>query len=332
MRFVAYCPSIAGLALAALTISSFGQSTPPSLKTLHSIIQDLDAHPEGPEPEGIGELEGLVDAATIAEIKQELPTLVSLTESPHPQQSVEALLILITVARRQKAGLPKNRAEIDPLAAEAIRPYISRLAPRFTDPSPNRGFALMLFTNLVGVRPVSPELVKVALRVLQDPKSTQTTPDTTSKSPGESEASMGPQILWLLLPADANFYRDPATNTTEGQDSPEVQQAIVNFLRRPDQTAESLSETVRALALSQVQNLTVNRELLHLLNSTDPIVQKAILSHIASLTLAPEDFASAHARVMQIAANPSTPVEIQKLAKPLLTCWSNDRHHDNCPG
>ena len=167
--------------------------------------------------------------------------------------------------------------------------------------------------------------------MLQDPQSTQATLDTTRKSPAGKAPSIGPQMLWVLLSADATFHRDPVTNIPEGKDTPEVQQAIVTFLRRPDQTAESLSETVRALALAQVQNPPVNAELSRLLDSTDPIVQRAILSHIATLTLTPEDFASAHTRVTQLASSAATPIEIQKLAKTLLTCWSNDRHYGVCP-
>ena len=320
--------SVSGLALAMVSISGLAQLTTPNLQTLHSIVQDLETHPGGYGPQWAANLDGPVNVASIAEIKQELPALVGLTESPNLQQRGNALLVLYAIA----AGQPENSRERDILAEGAIVPYISRLAPRFNDPSTsNRGLTLVLFQALATVRPAPPKLLKVALAVLQDPQSTQATPDTTRKSPNGKAPSIGPQVLWVILSADATFHRDPATNIPEGQDSPEVQQAIVTFLRRPDQTAESLSETVRALALAQVQNPPVNAELLRLLDSTDPIVQRAILSHIATLTLTPEDFASAHDRVTQFAANATTPAEIQKLAKALLTCWSNNRHHDVCP-
>ncbi len=319
--------SLARLALAVLAISGFAQSTTPNLQTLHSVVQELEKSPEGHGPQWAAELDGPINAASIAEIKQELPAIVGLTESPNPQLRGNALLILYGIAERQKPGLPENRRERDLLV-----PYISRLTPRLKDPSTsNQGLSLILFQALAAVRPAPPELLKVALTVLQDPQSTQTTPDTTRKSPTRKAPSIGPQMLWVLLSADATFYRDPATNITEGRDSPQVQQAILTFLRRSDQTAESLSETVRALALAQVQNPAVNAELLRLLDSTDPVVQRAILSHIATLTLTPDDFASARVRVTQLAANPATPIEIRKLAKTLLTCWSNDRHHDVCP-
>ncbi len=332
MSFMARYLSLAGLALAVLAISGLAQSTTPNLQTLHSIVQELEKSPEGHGPQWAAELDGPINAASIAEIKRELPAIVGLTESSNPQLRGNALLILYGIAERQKAGLPENRGERDLLADDAIVPYISRLAPRLKDPSTsNQGLSLILFQALAAVRPAPPELLKVALTVLQDPQSTQATPDTTRKSPTGIAFSIGPQMLWVLLSADATFYRDPATNITEGRDSPQVQQAILTFLRRSDQTAESLSETVRALALAQVQNPAVNKELLGLLDSADPVVQRAILSHIATLTLTPDDFASAYVRVTQLAANAATPIEIQKLAKTVLTCWSNDRHHDVCP-
>jgi hypothetical protein len=138
-------------------------------------------------------------------------------------------------------------------------------------------------------------------------------------------------MLWVLLPAAAEFYRDAATNITEGRDSAEVQEAIIQFLHRSDQTTESLSESIRALAVAQPQNPAVNAELLPLLNSSDVVVQKALLRNIARLTLSSEDFATARARVASIATDPSTPMDLRQIASSLLPCWSNDRHHGFCP-
>ncbi len=320
------------LILTSCFACGLAQSSTSDPQTLQSVVQELKSNPATHGPQWAAELDGPINAAPLVEIEQELPALVGLTESLNLQQRGNALLVLYGIAERQKAGLPENRREMDLSADEAIVPYISRLAPRLNDPSTaNRNLTLILFQALAAVRPAPPELLKVALMVLQDPLSTQAMPDTTGKSPNGKTPSIGPQMLSILLFADAKFHRDPATNIVEGQDSTEVQQAIVTFLRRPDQTAESLAETVRVFALAQVQNPPVNTELLRLLDSTNPDVQRAILSHIATLTLTSEEFASAHARVAQLAASANTPMEIQKLARVLLTCWSNDRHHDICP-
>ncbi len=74
-------------------------------------------------------------------------------------------------------------------------------------------------------------------------------------------------MLWIVLPAGATFEVDPKTAITEGPDSPEVQAAVAAFAQRPDQTPESLAETVRAIALAQPQNPEVNEHLLPLLDT-----------------------------------------------------------------
>ena len=190
--------------------------------------------------------------------------------------------------------------------------------------------SLILFGTLARVSPTPPELLKAAFTILQDPGSTQVTVDTNGILPNAKEPPLGPQMFWILLPADATFYRDPVTNITEGQSSPEVQNVLMTFLRRPDQTAESLSECGRALSLAQVRNSAVNAELLRWLDSADPVVQTVVLENTRSLTLTPADFAAAHSRVTHLAEDAATPIEVRKLAKNLLSCWTNERHQ-SCP-
>jgi hypothetical protein len=280
----------------------------------------------------MADLDTTINAASLAEIKQALPTLVALTESPDPQLRGKALLVLYGLASRRKAGLPENRREPDISADKLIVPYLPRLAPRLTDSAtPARNMSLLLFQAFTVIHPAPQELLTITLSVLQDPRSTQQTPDTTQGSVGGKAPSIGPQILWVLLPIGATYSVDPATGITEGRDSPEVRQAIIDFLRRPDQTTESTSESIRALAMAQPQNPDVNGELLHLLGSPDPEVQMALLRNLARLTLTPEAFASARAQVARLANDPAKSTDVQGLAKAILPCWNNDRHKGLCP-
>ena len=149
--------SLSGLALAMVSISGLAQSTTPNLQTLHSIVQDLETHPEGYGPQWAADLDGPVNIASISEIKQELPILVRLTESPNPQQRGNALLVLYAIA----AGRPENRRERDLLADDAIVPYISRLAPRSNDPSTsNRGLYAPSFSGFSCYPPSSARTAK----------------------------------------------------------------------------------------------------------------------------------------------------------------------------
>ncbi len=206
-------------------------------------------------------------------------------------------------------------------------PYLSRLEPRLTDAAAScRALSLMLFEALAAIRPAPPELIEAGLSALKSSQSTRPTAGESSPGP-----SLGAQMLWVLLPAGAEFHVDPATHITEGRDSEEVQAAVIEFLRRSDQTTESLSESIRALALAQPQNPAVNADLLRLLDSPDVEVQKALLQNLPKLTLPPKEFERARSRVKAMSADSNTPEDLRRMASELLPCWSNDRHHGVCP-
>ncbi len=319
------------LTLALLPIAAYPQANPTDLPTLHSVVQYVEAHSEDRGLQAIGQLDSIVNAASLSEIKQELPAIVGLTESSNDHQRENALIVLFAIGMRQKTRLPENRREMDMQGNEAIVPYISRLAPRLTDSwTPNRRITLILFNGLAAVRPVPPELLETGFTILQDPGSTRTITDTTEPSLTRNEPAIGPQMLWVLLRAGATYHRDPVTNITEGEDSPEVQEAIIAFLRRSDQTPSSVAESIRALTLAQAQNPNVNGALLRFLDSSNPEMQRVVLTSIRGLTLTPEDYASARARVTHTAKDTAMPPDIQKLASDVLSCWPNDRHHA-CP-
>lgn len=298
---------------------------------LGSLPQELKANPDSRDPSLNEDLDAIVQSATLAEIKKVVPALVNLTESSNSQLRGAALLVLYAIANRQD-GLAGKSGGRDLAADKAIVPFLPRLEPRLMDSStPCRGMSLLLFQALTAITPTPPELITAALRLLKNPQSTYAMPDTTPGSLRGSGTSPGPQILWILLPAGATYYLNPETHITEGRDSPEVQSAIIEFLHRPDQTTESLLESIRALTVSQVQNPAVNAALLPLLNSSDVEVQKALLGQVARLTCTPNDFASARNRVKSIETDPNSPVDLQKLASSLLLRWSDDRHQDACP-
>jgi hypothetical protein len=305
-----------------LCVSGSGRAQSPSRpQSLASVPQELEAHPEHADPEWAAGLDGVVKSAAPGEIKETVPALVTLTESSNPKLSSGALLVLYAIAVGQSSGAG-GAANYDYLV-----PYISRLAPRLMDPyRPNRGMSLLLFQALAFVRPTPPDLIKAAVAVLQDPRSTQMMPDTTNKSLTGNSSSMGAQMLWVLIPAGASYHRDPATKITEGQYSADVQEIILAFLRRPDQTTESLSECIRAMAVAQPQNPAVNAQLIRLLDYPDVAVREALLRHVTSLTLTPEDFSYARGRIARIVTDAAEPANLKQLANSILPCWQNDRH------
>lgn len=294
-------------------------------RSLRSIPQELKANPDRVDPEWTEGLDKVVQSATPAEIKETVPEAVALTESSNPKVSAGALLVLYAIGIGPIGRGPSTREGGSNF--ELIVPDIPRLAPRLMDSSAAaRGMSLMLFQGLAYMRPTPPELIKAAVAVLQDPRSTQLMPDTRSKPQPGNASSMGAQVLWVLLPAGASFHLDPATKIMEVEDSAEVQEAILKFLRRPDQTAESLSECIRAMAVAEPQNTAVNAQLIKLLDYPDVVVREALLRQITSLTLTPEDFFYARSRVARIVTDAAEPAKLKELANSILPCWQNDRH------
>jgi hypothetical protein len=294
--------------------------SPTGPRSLTSIPQELRANPDRTDPEWTEGLDKLVKSATPAEIGETVPELMVLTEAPDPQLRGKALLVLYGISTGPSTREGRSNFEL-------IVPYIPRLTPRLMDAySPSRGMSLLLLGGMAFLRPPPPELIKAAIAVLQDPRSTQMMPDTRMKPPFGDTSSMGARVLAVLLPAGASYHRDPATGITEGEDSAEVQAAVVTFLRRPDQTAESLTESIREIGLAQPQSTTVNAQLIKLLDYPDVVVREALLRHITSLTLTPEDFSYAKGRVERIVTDAAEPAELKQLANSILPCWQNDRH------
>jgi hypothetical protein len=272
-----------------------------SPRSLTSIPQELRANPDRTDPEWTKDLDEVVQSATPAEIGETVPEVVALTESSNPKLRGEALLVLYAIATGPSTREGRSNFEL-------IVPYIPRLTPRLMDAySPNRGMSLLLLGGMAFVRPPAPELIKVAVAVLPDSRSTQLMPDTRMKPPFGDTSSMGARVLAVLLPAGASYHRDPATGITEGEDSVEVQEAVLTFLRRPDQTTESLTESIREIGLAQPQNTAVNAQLIKLLDYPDVVVREALLRHITSLTLTPRIF-----RMREAALRGSLPTRLSR--------------------
>jgi hypothetical protein len=186
-----------------------------------------------------------------------------------------------------------------------------------------------VLNNLASIRPASADLSRVLLQALEDPRSTKPLPSSKNapNNPHPTEVYVGAGAVGILLVAGASFHLDPVTQITEGSDTEEVQQAILRFLHRPDQTSRSIAETIRTIALAQPQNPNLNDDLLRFLDSEDPAVRMELLRNLTRLTFSQTAFTSAKAHVAQMASEPSTTTEFRTTASAILLCWDNNRHH-----
>lgn len=138
---------------------------------------------------------------------------------------------------------------------------------------------------------------------------------------------MGAGVAGILLNAGASFHLDPVTHITEGSDTEEVQQAILRFLRRPDQTFQSIAQTIRIIALAQPQNPSLNDDLLRFLDSDDSMLRMELLRNLTRLTFSQTASTSAKAHIAQMISGTSTSNEFRTTANAILLCWDNNRHH-----
>ncbi len=314
---------------AALTCLASAQDPSPA-PDIASLVQQITAQSAHPAPDYFDALDRSVQAEPLSALQRQIPAVLDLADLPDPPTRFLALDVLFDLENRKA---PDARS-IDLAARVMLVPYIARIAPKLHDPDPpTSAMAFEVLQGLSVLRPAPPELLNVLLEELRRPDATTAIQPPPDQGPGAPYSrskgpvpAPGPEVLFILLAADATLFRDPSTGIPEGRNSPEIQAAVIEFIRRKDQIPASLAETMRAISLAQPQNTEVNAALIPFLDSSDPLVLRALLSYMNRFSLAPETYAAAHAKVEQIAANANAPVDERTLAKRLLGCWHNNRH------
>jgi hypothetical protein len=288
---------------------------------LASLIRNLPAEAaQAKDPSPVEPLADRLAEAPLQEVEANLPALIALTESSNDRTRSFAELSLLGVE-----GMAGKSPHFDSERIKLLSPYAARLIPHLFDPS-TLGATVILLSNLASVRPLPPDLLRLLTNALADPRSTQPLPLPPSQLP-RPKMIVGPAIVDILLRAGATFHLDSTTHITEGSDSAEVQQAILRFLRRPDQTDSSIGQTIHVMALAQPQNPKLNADLLRFLDSKDPTVQMEMLRNLTRLTFTPADFANAKAHLSNMVSDPATSSEFRTVANTILPCWDNNRHH-----
>ncbi|MEG9437283.1 hypothetical protein JAO29_14075 [Edaphobacter sp. HDX4] len=298
-----------------------GSPSPPDLA---SLIHSLPAEVRLNSPQPGLKLSEVLGKAPLQTVEIDLPALIELTESPDDRTRSIAILSLLGLVLPGEDSNPP----VDTKRQSLLLPYVSRLAPRLFDPSTAAPCGL-LFNVLSFIRPPSADLSHILLQVLEDPRSTKPLPPppTPKNELPQSQLYVGANAVSGLLNTGATFYRDPVSNITEGYDTEEVQQAILRFINRPDQTPVSLSWTIQIIARAQPQNPALNDRLLLFLDAEDPAVRMELLRALPHLTFSQPAYASAKAHLAQIVSAPSSSAEFRSTANAILSCWDNNRHH-----
>ncbi len=308
---------------------------PAPMDDLATLLRKVPAHPDTESPLMTQLIERLQNAP-LPEVQANLPTLMSMTEAPEQDVRSFALLALVNLGFTSQGqqvipAMPSLVVEDmvpDTAATELLVPYIPKLLCLLArGTATDRQLSFPVVQEVAKLRPVPPALMSGLMRLLTSQRSTMASVDD-AEAAGQP---LGPQLLWILLPAGASYYQDPRTKITEGWDTPEVQDAVSEFLDREDQTPESLAASVRALAMALPQNPKVNAGLVKLLDYPNPEVQLALVKQLPKLSLTADSFFVGRARVQQLIDDPNTTAEVRSTAANMLPCWNNDRHHGICP-
>ena len=315
------------LAVVLLSTSIFAAQTTAVPQSLSAAVAVIASDPNVADGDWVTGTESILRTTSLSEIKANLPKLVDLTDSPNPKIRTQVMFLLYALASRTV----DDQRRMDTTVAALFVPYLPRFAPHLSDSyEPMRNVTFLVFAAVGSIRPAPSELLDLTLDLLKHPGATEQLTNPTDKSLGERSPYLGAKLLWIVLPAGAMFDLDPKTGITEGHDSPDVQTAIIGFIHRPDQTSESRAETLRALALSQVQDTAVHAALLPWLTRSDPDTQLAVLKQLSRFTLGPEDNTQARAVVGNLADDPQTPAKLRSAAAKLLLCWHNDQPGSPC--
>lgn len=113
--------------------------------------------------------------------------------------------------------------------------------------------------------------------------------------------------------------------------SDETAAALVRYIRRTDQTADSRSNLVDAIASHANQSQALNKAMLGYLDTDDASVRARLILSLPQLDLAPDVFADTKSRVSVMAVNDGENLQVRNAAKAVTTCWTATRMTSGCP-
>ena len=110
----------------------------------------------------------------------------------------------------------------------------------------------------------------------------------------------------------------------------DVEDAVIAYLNRADQTPEILEETIQSIAVGAFQSQRLDIAVLPFIDAPDPILRASTIEDLPQLTLPEQNFIAAKVHLQTIAANSNEPQKVRDAANKILSCWVNDRHKP-CP-
>lgn len=298
------------------------------IPSLAELLRQLPSSASAKNPLSGLPLKDALCKASLAELKANLPALIDLTENSAAPVRMSAIESFMCLAPGDPAFPSSDRHT--PWAAEQLLvPFVPRLIRCLGDPDPSvRRVCLVLMSNLVlFIRPAPTPLLDTLLKVLEDPGSTKpafAAADQPEHGP-KSGLIMGAGIVEALIPANAAVQIDPITQKRIVRADPDVQAAILRFLRRPDQTSQCLIPTIDSIVRYRLTDPDFNAQLLSFLDYPDDAVRIEIIRDLNRLTLPSSSVPKIQARLNQLASDPAASSQLRAEAARVLPCWGEDR-------
>ncbi len=281
-------------------------------------------------PEQFGKWSEAISAKPAAEWRTALPRLVHWVDDDRPAVRFFALIALASLPLPNDAG-PNGTQQRQPVSLTLEN--VDTIARHVHDPDASvRGPALLALQPTLRSLLFRERVVVDLLPILREPDALTKYPDhrgdaanaaMMARTPPRVAAQInrarkqsvfppiGPELLRLLAPSAAQ------------QDA--VDEAILAFLARPDQTPQTLREVVRSISLNpQDERLNQAVEQVAL---QPPALSAETISYLPRFEVEPAFFERQKIRLKQIAEDRSQPEELRQTARQIGMCWDNDRHH-----
>jgi hypothetical protein len=268
-----------------------------------------------------------VEGATVAERGSALPSLIQWLEDERPRVRGLALLSLYLLY------LPSENRPEPPYSDSIPVQYIPAVAAHLRDPDPtvrNSALAALQPTEYSGIG--LDELVRLVVPMLREPDVVTEYPDPFFvESEKRMLAGMTPDQQAQFKAQSHKIIKLPAEGAgllgilagPRRKPSDEVDDAMIAFLDREDQTKSTLGDCLHTLALSSATERVNNEALRRVFE------QKAmtifLLQFVARMRLTPEQLVVQRDRLVALSNDESAHPVLRRSARDVAACWNGQR-------
>jgi hypothetical protein len=315
---------VAGTASAAQQSVSSTQVAVITQVSLAEVARDLPEYVQGEQQSAYL---GAIEDATNAERDSAIPNLIRWIDDERPKVRGLALLSLnlLYLPSEKRPGFGYTRS----LPVQFIPAVAAHL--RDTDPAlHNVALAALQSVEYSGVG--MDELVALVVPMLREPDVLVEYPDPffiesdkwilSQMTPDQQAQFKAQPHKVIKLPADGPGLLSILTMPTR-HPSPAVDDAIIAFLDRKDQTKSTLGDCLHTLALSSASERVNNEALSRVFEEKAMTI--FLLQFVANLRLTPAQLNVQKERLVALSNDEAAHPALRRSARDVAACWSGER-------